>query len=886
MSDEIKLLFELADSIEKDKKSFLQEEYDKKLEDFFVLFAQVKDDMRQTLQNPVKEKDKHDTFRQEKERTDNQDILIENLSNELENLKRELNQQVAFRTRKLNTANEILVKEINRRKQAEIERNYLARLVEETDDIAVVRDETLHIIAANLAFAKTAGKVAAKLTIGKKNEDLYQNAGKEWFAKQNSIEKEVQQLQKGEMISYEETIVYPDEATHYFFTKKFPIFDKRNKLLATATISRDITKLKMQENQLKELNEKLEQLVAARTIELKQSETRYRSLVVNSPLGIIYIAPNGKILEANRRAVEILDFESISDMKKVNIKKYQLLQKTKYISHFETSKQLNTLQVNQMKYYKRDGSKFYLKYSFTPIENENGEIAGVLSNLEDITHRRQGEIALRESEKKFREFAELLPEIVYELDIEGKLTFVNKRAYQIFGYTEEELKKGLYVIDMVTVNDRKRAMKNMKLLFSGQKVRQGNEYTVVSKDGEKFHVLLYNSVIKKENKITGARGVMVNISHRKRMETELIQAKVKAIEANKAKSRFLTNISHEIRTPLNAIIGFAEILLEQIPDGSDFQNYVDAIQKSGNSLLQLINEILDLSKIEAGRMDINYEAIDPTDILHEVKQIFNIKTSEKGLQLITIVKNAPKQAVLMDDLKVRQILFNLIDNAIKFTSEGSITLCLNSKETEHGIDLIFSVKDTGTGIPQTQIDAIFEPFKQKEGQNKRKYGGTGLGLSISKRLAKMMNGTIDVSSTVGKGSEFVLRLSGVRYAHQLSSQNKDKTKDNKEPKQKDETELLFEKTKQKLTAIQLTDNYKKRLENELMLMHKKVSSVMLINDIKHFAKAIISLDNQSGVEILTPYGQLLLKNAESFQIQKITRLLSIFPEIATIIINS
>ncbi|MDM8522246.1 ATP-binding protein [Desulfococcaceae bacterium HSG8] len=250
-------------------------------------------------------------------------------------------------------------------------------------------------------------------------------------------------------------------------------------------------------------------------------------------------------------------------------------------------------------------------------------------------------------------------------------------------------------------------------------------------------------------------------------QTEIANKLAEQAEAaSKAKSEFLANMSHEIRTPMNSVIGFSDLLSSLITDKKQ-KSYLESIQISGRSLLKLINDILDLSKIEAGRLKIQYEAVNPHIIFNEIIQIFQLKISEKNLDFIIDVDEDLPKLLLLDETRLRQILFNLMGNAVKFTEAGHIRLSVkkNYKGKDRStLDLVISIEDTGIGIPQDQIQSVFESFRQQDGQSARKYGGTGLGLAISKRLIEMMNGQINVRSTIGKGSIFEITLGEVEVS--------------------------------------------------------------------------------------------------------------------------
>ncbi|MDM8542981.1 ATP-binding protein [Desulfococcaceae bacterium HSG9] len=244
----------------------------------------------------------------------------------------------------------------------------------------------------------------------------------------------------------------------------------------------------------------------------------------------------------------------------------------------------------------------------------------------------------------------------------------------------------------------------------------------------------------------------------------LVDAKNAAEKANRMKSEFLANMSHEIRTPMNAILGFSDILKSKIRDKLDRQ-YLSLIWSSGRSLMTLIDDILDLSKIEAGKMELEYKPVNPAFIFKEIIGVFSQKLEEKALQFILDIDNNMSEYLLLDEVRIRQILFNLVGNAVKFTESGTVKLSLKTQSCDMAsdtVDFIFAVQDTGIGIPEEQQKTIFGAFEQQSGQDHATYGGTGLGLAITKRLAEMMGGAISVSSEKGRGSIFTVTLQNIR----------------------------------------------------------------------------------------------------------------------------
>ncbi len=356
----------------------------------------------------------------------------------------------------------------------------------------------------------------------------------------------------------------------------------------------------------------------------------------------------------------------------------------------------------------------------------------------------------------FRCLFEQSADAIFIIDEKGYFVEVNKTAYDSLGYTYKELLT--YSMSDIDQNIGLEELKEvLPLMEHGVPVTlEGKQQ---HKDGSIFPVDVNLSLIIR-NDIQYILAVARDITEHKQMEDALTQIKTDAEAANRAKSEFLANMSHEIRTPLNAIIGFSDLLSSELMNRKQ-KSYLSSIQTAGKSLLTLINDILDLSKIEAGQFEIQYEPINPLVIFTELEQIFAPLIVEKGLKFIKEIDKTLPLALILDETRLRQVLFNLIGNAIKFTDEGYIKLSAQKRyetDDKSKVDLIIAVEDTGIGISEDHTTKIFEAFQQQEGQSTRKYGGTGLGLAISKRLVEMMNGKISVRAKKGKGSIFEVIL--------------------------------------------------------------------------------------------------------------------------------
>jgi PAS domain S-box-containing protein len=394
-----------------------------------------------------------------------------------------------------------------------------------------------------------------------------------------------------------------------------------------------------------------------------------------------------------------------------------------------------------------DECKEYREWSKHDLELLKS-VTGIITNA---YQRRKIEKSLIDSEQTTKAIVNSIPDLLLHFNKEGVLlNYKDTREEQLPKPADKILKKSIK--DVIPGEFTELVMEAIdNCLNKGECVI---EYQMRIKNKLKDFEGRFEKI--NDNEVVA---LIRDMSQRMSYEKELKEAKEKAIEANKAKSEFLANMSHEIRTPMNAILGLTESLLTKINNPAH-RGHLKTIHSSGEILLSLINDILDLSKIEANKLEMHFEPAEIRTIIQEIKQIFIQKANDKGVLIeVEVDKNIPHMLVL-DEVRLRQILLNLVGNAIKFTEEGYIKIVVlgDISEDNKTVDLEISIEDTGIGIASDQQKAIFDAFKQQKGQSTRKYGGTGLGLAICKRLTEKMNGRIELTSTQNKGSVFKIIL--------------------------------------------------------------------------------------------------------------------------------
>ena len=405
----------------------------------------------------------------------------------------------------------------------------------------------------------------------------------------------------------------------------------------------------------------------------------------------------------------------------------------------------------------RDGNDVYCEWINTPLVAKDGGIVGVTSLAMDVGERMRAEDALRASEARFRRLTAQSPDmiVIYDWDVE-RIVFTNRD--KILGYSWEELRTLSELLALIVPDDRERVYRSWQVLEHAPEGEDSNvnEFRVLALDGSIEWLRSRESVI-----VRNAHGnpqqllaTITVITDEKNYEAELRRAKEEAERLARARSQFLANMSHEIRTPMNGIIGMTSLLMN-VEMSEESYDFIETIRTSSESLLTIINDVLDFSKIESGRMELEALPLDVQETVEGALDLLSTQAADKQLELGYWIEDDVPQMIMGDATRLRQILVNLIANAVKFTERGDVWVTV-SYEAQAGGDpaLRFAVSDTGIGIHQQQLPQLFMAFSQLDSSTTRRYGGTGLGLAISRRLAELMGGKMWAESEVDLGSTF------------------------------------------------------------------------------------------------------------------------------------
>jgi len=667
---------------------------------------------------------------------------------------------------------------------------FLDGLLRSISDPIFYKDISGNYIECNDAFSEFMGRPREEI-IGRTDHDLFEKEVADIFRMSERKIMEEDRPRKNE-----EQVVYPDGRHIFLETLRTPLRTPDGKLLGIMGISRDITNRKCAEDILHDL------------------KNEFFQIINGSLLPIFVIDKDHTVVYWNKACEKISGITAAEMIGTTESWRAFYPRKVPLLADLIADGQIGLIEDHYGDKGLRSSSieggyealdyfpqiDKWMLFNAVPLRNKSGDVIGAIETLQDITDSRKMEEelakkheqllsileaidepvyvcdpgtyellfanspiklakkALQESEERFEAISTFAQDAIIAIDNEGTITFWNKAAERIFGYSREEsLSQDVH--SLLAPQDYHEKCDPAFSLFKetgkGSVVGKTLEMRAKKKDGTEFAMELSLSAVILKNKWT-AVAVIRDITERKRIEDTLLQAKIAAENANRTKSEFLANMSHELRTPLNSIIGFSDVLLEGCFGELNTKQYryLGNISNSGRHLLGIINDILDISKVESGKSKLELEEISVHSALEEMISFMQPLAAEKEIVLKLEMAQGPDK-LLADKPKLKQVLYNLIGNAIKFTDIGGY---VTIKARAEGNMVSISVTDTGIGIEAQDMEKLFRPFTQLDSSTCKRYEGTGLGLALAKELIEAHDGSIWVESQPGKGSTFTFTL--------------------------------------------------------------------------------------------------------------------------------
>ena len=495
------------------------------------------------------------------------------------------------------------------------------------------------------------------------------------------------------------------------------------------------------------LNQELEQRVEIRAGLLRESEEMHRTLFEQHPLPLLIVRlDDGAILSVNRTAEDVYGYS------KTNFQEKALAD----LGPFSMDDSLKELRVGATQDFSTehtcaDGTRLDVELRTRGLWYQSQRAAMIL--VLDVTERNRAIRAMAQSEEKYRGIIENLQLGMLETDLKGTIIKAYPKFCELVGYSPEELEgrdaKSIlaFTEDLVKIQKKEKEREEGKASVYEMAIRH--------KNGERLWTMISGApIFDADGRTAGSVGIHLDISPRKALEQELVQAKDVAEESVRVKEAFLANMSHEIRTPMNAIIGLGNLLTRTELD-QEQSEYLSSIRTSAANLLHLINDLLDLSKIQAGKLEMNVAPFQLEELLDQVKKTLYYKAEDKGIMLHVMLGKDADTPLMGDAKRLNQVLLNLAGNAIKFTEEGHVAIHAKLINKAEGVGTVeFTVADTGIGIAPEKIESVFDQYAQADTSIEVHYGGTGLGLSICKEIVSTMGGEISAESDLGQGSTF------------------------------------------------------------------------------------------------------------------------------------
>ncbi len=534
-----------------------------------------------------------------------------------------------------------------------------------------------------------------------------------------------------------------------------PVRDDKGDVGSAMLVVREVTGRPRSEQELRRARSSARDANRA----LRESEERFRGAFDGASIGMALVSPEGRFLLVNPALRRILRYNGNELLTKTfpEVTHPEDLDKDRALADQLLAGDIETYQIEK-RYLRKDGETIWGRLTVSLVRDEAQHPRYVIAQVQDITPYKAAGAALREAEARYRTLVEQIPAAVYVDAGEslGTPRYISPRLEAMLGYSPREWVEDPELwIRAIHPEDRGRILAAIAAA-DGADEPMHLEYRFLAQDGR--HVWVHDQVglVRDEN---GApqywQGFIIDITDRKRAEEELLLAKEAAEEASRLKSAFLSMATHELRTPLTIISGYVEMLAESVTGRltPEEQEFLDVAQTGTRTLAALVDDLLDLARMEAGRLDLNIRPVDVSEAIDRVHRLVAAQAASKRISLT--VAAAPGLPLVAADLdRLVQVMFNLLGNAIKFTERGSVRLSVCA--ARGGVE--FRVVDTGVGIAPEALPRIFDEFRQADAGTTRKFGGSGLGLAIAKRLVEMQGGAIAVESAVGVGSEFTVWL--------------------------------------------------------------------------------------------------------------------------------
>ncbi len=547
-----------------------------------------------------------------------------------------------------------------------------------------------------------------------------------------------EQLSRGRRTTYLEFPILTKSKTTMWFGHNVRLMKKDGQVVGFQGVARDITRQRLTDELLRKSKERYKQLV----------ETSPDAVLIHNEGIVKYVNASGLRLLHAARQDQVLD-HPFSEFVHPD-------HRAKLIPDvIDAAQEKDFVRPSDVKLIRADGNLAYVEASTIPLDYDDRPSFQVIAR--DISSRKDAEEKLQASERKFRALIENAYDGVALIESDGRFFYLSPSVERILGYDPSYL-VGRYPQEFVPPEDIAGILTPLKALVKKPGAGLVGQYRFRHKDGSWHWLEAIITNLLFDRDVNAIVANFHDVTKRKREEAELLKAKEAAEAATKAKSQFLAVMSHEIRTPMNGVLAVTE-LLQTTRLTEQQKEFVDTMQSSGKLLLTIINDILDLSKIEYGDIEFQRLPVNVRDCVQEVCDLLRLQTMKKGIRFSFTIDPPVPTNVISDKTRVMQVLFNITGNAVKFTDRGEVSVHVGVQEDEdESCSLVFTVRDTGIGIPKERLHSLFEPFTQIDSSTTRENGGTGLGLSISSKIVARMGGKIFVQSEIGKGSTFTFSL--------------------------------------------------------------------------------------------------------------------------------